>query len=159
MDEAIVKVDKAFRNRLFAIYAVCIVAIAGSIAFGLRPFNTYLDGLNFPQLMNATEAMIAAGLAMMLGPSLYLIVVGRRIIRAQKMPYPGQKVIHDTKIIFGSKAVLRGRLLMYLGILGIIVSLAGAGRSIYLVEKFRHFNPFEHLGKATRVVMNDMRDY
>jgi hypothetical protein len=155
VDEAIVKVDKAFRSRLFAIYAVCIVAIASSIVFGLRPFNAYLDGLNFPQLMNATEVMVAFGLAMMLGPSLYLIVVGKRIVRAQRMPYPSQKVIHDTKVILGSKAVLRGRLLLYLGILGIVVSLAGAGRSIYLVEKFRHFNPFEHLGKATRVVMNN----
>jgi hypothetical protein len=158
MDEAVVKVDKAFRNRLFAIYAVCIVAIASSIAFGLRPFKAYLDRLNFPQLMNATEAMVAGGLAIILGPSLYLIIVGRRIIGAQRMPYPGQKVIHDTKVISGRPAVLRGRLLLYLGILGILISFAGAGRSIYLVEKFRHFNPFEHLGKATRVVMNDMHN-
>jgi antibiotic biosynthesis monooxygenase (ABM) superfamily enzyme len=157
MEQEIIKTDKRYRATLFVWYAICLVALSVALALGLRPFKAYMDRLNFYQLMNASELVVVCLLLLFVGPGCYLIVVGRRIIASKRMPYLGQKVIHDTKLIEGKKAVLRGRLLMYLGIFGILLALAGVVRTHYLIEKFRHFNPFEHWNKSARIVGASVR--
>ncbi len=150
MADNIVKMDKKYRARLFAAYGIFLTVICLAVGFGLPRFRAYMDRLSFPALMNVSEITVMCALFVFVGPSLYLILTGRKIIRSERMPYPGQKVIHDTKVITGPKAVFRGRLLLYLGIFGICIVLAGAARSHYLIEKFRHFNPFENWKKMTR---------
>jgi hypothetical protein len=149
--QEIVKVDKQYRKKLFIAYILCIAAISLSLGLGLRPFINYLNHLYFAPLMNVSEACVMLILLCIIGPSCFLIYIGRRIIGSQRMPYPGQKVIHDTKVISGKKAVLRGRMLLYLGIAAIIISIAGAARSHYLFEKMRHFNPFAGMTKVAGV--------
>jgi hypothetical protein len=146
--QEIIKADKKYRNKLFLVYILCIAALGLGLWLGLRPFLKYLDHLNFAPLMNVSEACIMLFLLCIIGPSCFLIYVGRKIIFSRRMPYPGQKVIHDTKLLEGKKAVLRGRMLLYLGIAAIIISLAGAARSHYIFEKMRHFNPFAGMSKA-----------
>ncbi len=157
MELEVIKTDKQYRTRLFAAYAICIVVIFLAISLGVRPFRAYMDHLTFPALMNVSEIVIMCAMFVFVGPACYLIVIGRRIISSQRMPYPGQKVIHDTKVITGKRAVLRGRLLLFLGIFGICIALAGAARSHYLIEKFRHFNPFENWKKGSRIAWSDER--
>jgi hypothetical protein len=118
-----------------------------------------MDHLTFPALMNATEIVIMCAMFVFVGPACYLIVIGRRIIASQRMPYPGQKVIHDTRVITGKRAILRGRMLLFLGIFGIFIAFAGAARSHYLIEKFRHFNPFGDFKRGSRVVWLDQRPH
>jgi hypothetical protein len=146
--QEIIKVDKQYRKKLFIAYILCIVAISLGLGLGLRPFINYLDHLNYAPLMNVSEACVMLVLLCIIGPSCFLIYVGRRIIVSQRMPYPGQKVIHDTKLLEGKKAVLRGRMLLYLGIAAIVISLAGAARSHYIFEKMRHLNPFAEWNKT-----------
>jgi hypothetical protein len=146
--QEIIKADKKYRNKLFLVYILCITALGLGLWLGLRPFLHYLDHLNFSPLMNVSEACIMLFLLCIIGPSCFLIYVGRKIIISRRMPYPGQKVIHDTKLLEGKKAVLRGRMLLYLGIAAIVISLAGAARSHYIFEKMRHFNPFAGMSKA-----------
>ncbi len=157
MELDIIKANKQYRTRLFSAYAICIVVISLAVGLGLRPFRAYMDHLTFPALMNVSEIVIMCAMFAFVGPACYLVVIGRRIIASQRMPYPGQKVIHDTKVITGKRAVLRGRLLLFLGIFGICIAFAGAARSHYLIDKFRHFNPFENLKKGSRVVWSDQR--
>jgi hypothetical protein len=146
--QEIIKADKKYRNKLFLVYLLCIAALGLSLWLGLRPFLRYLDGLHYMPLMNLSEVCVMLFLLCIIGPSCFLIYVGRKIIFSRRMPYPGQKVIHDTKLLEGKKAVLRGRMLLYLGIAAIIISLAGAARSHYIFEKMRHFNPFAEWNKA-----------
>ncbi|HMD67882.1 MAG TPA: hypothetical protein VKF42_03320 [Chitinivibrionales bacterium] len=153
MEPEIVKTDKQFRTRLFTMYLVCLAAIGLAIGFGIRPYLSYMGRVHFQELMTASEISIICLLVPLIGPSIYLIVVGRRIIRSKRMPYPGQKVIHDTKVIDGSRAIRRGRTLLWLGIVCIFFVVIGVGRSVYLIEKFRHINPFKNWKPPTRVVM------
>ena len=149
--QEIVKVDRQYRKKLFIAYLLGIVTISLSFGLGLRPFINYLNHLYFAPLMNVSEACVMLILLCIIGPSCFLIYVGRRIIGSQRIPYPGQKVIHDTKVIMGKKAVLRGRMLLYLGVAAIIISMAGAARSHYIFEKMRHFNPFAEWRKTATV--------
>jgi hypothetical protein len=142
--QEIIKVDKQYRTRLFIAYILCIAAVSLCLGLGLRPFLNYLGRLHFAPLMNVSEACVMLFFFCMLAPACYLIYVGRRIIVSRRMPYPGQKVIHDTKVFVEKKAVLRGRMLFYLGLAAIIIAFAGAARSHVMFEKFRHFNPFEN---------------
>ncbi len=150
MAQEIVKTDKRFRNVLFASYIACLVFLSLTFALGLKPFLAWLNSLNFSRMMTVSEIAITCLLLLFVAPACYLIVVGRKIIAAKRMPYPGQKVIRDTVIIEGKKAVRRGRMLLYLGIFGILLFIAGAARSYYLIEKFRHFNPFQQWNKTAQ---------
>jgi hypothetical protein len=146
--QEIIKVDKQYRKKLFFAYILGIMIISFGLSLGLRPFINYPDHLYYAPLMNVSEACVMFVLLCIIGPSCFLIYVGRRIIVSQRMPYPGQKVIHDTKLLEGKKAVLRGRMLLYLGIAAIVISLAGAARSHYIFEKMRHLNPFAEWNKT-----------
>jgi hypothetical protein len=146
--QEIIKVDKQYRKKLFIAYLLGIVTLSLGFSLGMRPFINYLNHLYFAPLMNVSEACVMLILICIIGPSCFLIYVGRRIMVSQRMPYPGQKVIHDTKVITGKKAVLRGRMLLILGIAAITISIAGAARSHYIFEKMRHFNPFAEWSKT-----------
>jgi hypothetical protein len=147
VDQQIIKADKHYRTKLFTAYAIGLVAISAGIGFGVPSFLKYLDSLEIPAMLNVGEITIISLLTCFIGPSAYLIIVGNRIIRSRRIPYPGQKVIRDTKVIEGKKAVFRGRLLFFFGIAAIIFLAAGAARSHYFFEKFRHFNPFETINR------------
>lgn len=153
MEPEIVRTDKPYRQRLFTVYLVCLAALGLVLYFGLPPYFAYVNRVGFQDLMTASEITIICLLVPLVGPSIYLIVVGRRIIRSKRMPYPGQKVIHDTKVVDGSRAIRRGRTLLWLGIVCIFLVIAGVGRSVYLIETFRHFNPFKAWKAQSRVVM------
>jgi hypothetical protein len=143
MEQEIVKADKRYRTRLFSAYGICIVVLSLAIGFGLPPMLAFLRKCNFVTLMNVSEIGTIGFLIFFMGPACYLIYIGRKIILFKRVPYPGQKVIHDSKVITGKKAVLIGRILLTLGIGTICIVVAGAARSFYLFERFRHFNPFK----------------
>ncbi len=77
----------------------------------------FLDrpGLMFLALLALVTPMIAA--------SVYIFIQAGRIIHAQRMPYPGQKVIRDTVVISGEEAVKRGRGLQFLAVFMTLFSL------------------------------------
>ncbi|HUI92435.1 MAG TPA: hypothetical protein VLX68_09340 [Chitinivibrionales bacterium] len=151
MDEAvreIVKVDKQYRKKLFTAYLLGIAVISLTVGLGWGPLMHFMKTAYFAPLMNVSEALVMFVLFCVIGPSIFLIFIGRRIMTSRRMPYPGQKVIHDTVVITGKKAVMRGRMLFILGISAIIISIAGAARSHYIFEKMRHFNPIAEWNKS-----------
>jgi hypothetical protein len=142
MGHTILKADKQYRNRLFTAYLIGIAGLVICLFFGLPRYLVYLDKIKIMSMLNLAEISVMVFLACFIGPAWYLIVVGRKIMVSKRTPYPGQKVIHDTKIIEGEKAVTRGKILFILGIITIVMIIAGAARSHYFFEKFRNFNPF-----------------
>lgn len=143
MEREILKADKQYRTRLLTAYLVGIAVFSLCLCFGLPRYCAYLRTLKIPDMLDITEISTMIFFACFIGPACYLMVVGRRIIFSKRFPFPGQKVIRDTKIIEGKKAVRRGRMLFILGMLTIIILIAGAARSHYFFEKLRNFNPFQ----------------
>ena len=52
----------------------------------------------------------------LLGLAVYLWSLGARVVRVREFPPPGLRVIRDTAIVTGERAVFRGRLLKVLAI-------------------------------------------
>jgi hypothetical protein len=63
-------------------------------------------------------------LAPLLAFAAYLWSLGGRVVRAREFPPPGLRVIRDTSIITGERAVSRGRLLKILALGCCVVSVA-----------------------------------
>jgi hypothetical protein len=136
------RTDRRYRTRLFISYGAALLLLALFFRFGLPPFLAFLRGREIPAFLMITEICVMVFLLSFIVPALYLIYIGKKILHFGQVPYPGMKVIRDTKVIFGSKAVFRGKILIFLGILSIALAIAGSIASHYYFEKFRHFNPF-----------------
>ena len=61
-------------------------------------------------------ALAALLLAPLLAFAVYLWSLGGRVLRAQEFPPPGLRVLRDTAVITGARAVSRGRLLKVLAV-------------------------------------------
>jgi hypothetical protein len=150
MPEEIFKTDRSYRKKLFIAYGTAILVLALLIMFGLPPVLRYLRACGILKFLTITEIMALAFLLGFIGPAMFLVHTGRKILFYKQVPYPGQKVIHDTKVVFGRKAIFRGRLLVFLGIASIFIAITGSIITHYKFEKFRHFNPFH---SVTRVAL------
>jgi hypothetical protein len=142
MPQEIFKADRRFRKKLFTVYAACILILGLFVWLCLPLLIKYLNACAIPKFLNLMEICVLAFLLFFIGPALFLINTGRKILLYKQVPYPGMKVIRDTKILSGKKAIFRGRLLVILGIFSIIMAIIGSIGSHYYFEKFRHFNPF-----------------
>jgi len=142
MGPQILKADKQYRAGLFKVYLIGIAALSLALYFGLPRYLAYLDKLKIGSMLTLAEISIMVFLSCFIVPAGYLIKVGRKIIIAKRAPFPGQKVIRDTIILEGNKAVSRGKALFYLGIFTIIILIAGAARSHYFFDKLRSLGPF-----------------
>jgi hypothetical protein len=143
MPEVIFRTDRLYRKKLLTAYAAGILFCAGAAWLFLPPFLRYLRGCQIPEFLKLTEICALAFLLLFIGPALFLINTGRKILLHSQVPYPGMKVIRDTKVIVGNRAVARGRLLIALGIFSIFVAISGSIMTHYYFEKLRHFNPFK----------------
>jgi hypothetical protein len=143
MPEEMFLTDRRYRKRLFAAYATGLVLLAAVIWFGLPPFLRYLRACEVLKFLTITEMCAIGFLLSFMVPAFFLLMTGRKILIHKQAPYPGMKVIHDTKVIFGARAAFRGRLLIALGAVSILVAIAGAFVTHHYFEKFRHFNPFQ----------------
>jgi hypothetical protein len=141
MDD-IVTADKRYRTRLFVAYGAGLCTVALLLWLGLPRFVRHLNTLPVLAFINVAEICVVAFLLAFVVPAGFLIHTGRKVLHYKEMPYPGMRVIRDTKVVRGKKAMLRGRLLLILGIAAICIAVAGIVRSHYYFEKFRHFSPF-----------------
>jgi len=60
----------------------------------------------------------------MVGISIWVFREGSKMVRTQRIPYPGQKVIKDTPVIEGPEAVKRGRAIQFIAVAMGTISLA-----------------------------------
>jgi hypothetical protein len=58
-----------------------------------------------------------------IAPASYLILIGRKIKRFAQFPFPGMKVMRDTKVISGKQAIARGNMLIYFGFFACLISI------------------------------------
>ena len=122
--------DPAARKR--AVWFVLFVAVLGgalalALVFREAQINQWLNQ-NAEILIQQPGIIYSVLFIAMLpltGGAVYMYRLADRIIRSQRMPPPGQKVIKDTPVITGRKAVRQGRGLKFLstlmGLIGLLL--------------------------------------
>ena len=120
MEREIVTTDRKYRRNLFSAYLLAIGVIAAFWRWGIPMLIKYLQHLPNKERIEMYELIGHIFLLLFIPAAVYLIIIGRKVCRYQAMPYPGMRVIHDTAIVRGKRAVFRGRSLIVLGTVMIV---------------------------------------
>ena len=85
-----------------------------------------LEQVKEPQVLLRIIRIVIAFIFLSIVPfGLYMCRFGWRVIKHRQMPPPGMKVIVDTKVLESDKAVTRGRLIIAISLVLIVLSLYG----------------------------------
>ncbi len=133
----IVKADRKYRSSLFIVYGAVIIFGFIFIKF-IAPFIIAEVKHLAPQSsFIISEIVVVAFLLVFIAPAYYLISVGKKIKLHAEFPYPGMKVIRDTKVISGKKALLRAKMLIYFGCFACVLAIIS---SISVHRSFQKLN-------------------
>jgi len=128
-EKGIQKADKGYRNkylkRLFLYTGLGIVMILWAVPL-LGPF---LETLKPGQAIKTVVVVLIVMFLPLILMALYLMNLSRRILKSERFPPPGIKVIRDTVVLKGQHARSRGYLIM---ILSLILILLSTGFMIYM---------------------------
>jgi hypothetical protein len=122
----IIKGDKKYRNVLFGVY---IVLLGFGLFFFILIFPFLLTKFRHLELHASfiiAEIVIISFLLVFILPASYLISIGRKIKRYAQFPYPGMKVLRDTQVLSGPKALFRAKMLIYFGCFACLISMLSA---------------------------------
>jgi hypothetical protein len=140
LESDIVRVDKRYRRKLFSAYLVIIISATIFWNFVRPPLVLYVKNLPNKQRIETIETLEHIIMLLFIPAALYLVKVGRKVCRFQAFPYPGMRVIRDTVIIRGRKALFRGRSMIVLGVIMIVMVIASMMINHYLTLQFKN-NP------------------
>ncbi|MBZ5538526.1 MAG: hypothetical protein LAO31_21485 [Acidobacteriia bacterium] len=127
------KADPAVRRQVVLVLVIttCVEAL---LIVGLRLYHDPLrdwilsgPGTSAQRVKLVFLLLASAIISPLLALAVYLWSLGGRILRAREFPPPGVRVIRDTPVITGERAVFRGRLLQGLalscGIASVVLGL------------------------------------
>lgn len=139
MEQEIIHADKNYRRRLIRrtiiTYLLCFLIGSILILWGLRRTQEYLGKLDCKTAYLVIKVAIIFIFLSILPLAIYFLRFGQRIIESKQLPLPGAKVIRDTKVIRGERAMVRGRMVIVLSLLMICLSLIGAFYIPYKMDK------------------------
>jgi hypothetical protein len=130
MEKEIRYADLEYRHRALIKFTVLYVAAAvfGTvvIVWGRPWMQSYLDALEPRTALHLLSWSMSLVCLSFLPLCAFIYLQGRKIIVSECYPTPGARVIRDTEVIRGGRAVKRGRLLvkvaLFLGVLAILAA-------------------------------------
>src|SRR3990172_8417364 len=135
MSEEIVRADKSYRRKFFTWHAIFILFGAVVIVWGLPWLEEYLRQANPKTAAGILRGWFIFAFLSIIPIALYMLSLGRKVIKHERIPLPGAKVIIDTRPIVGKKAMVRGRGLVVVSLLLIALGLSGALFTPYMLNK------------------------
>src|SRR3990172_5881210 len=135
MSEEIVRADKSYRRKFFTWHAIFILFGAAVIAWGLPLLEEYLRHANPKIAAGILKGWFIFAFLSIIPIALYMLSLGRKVIKHERIPLPGAKVIIDTKPIVGQKARWRGRVLVGVSLLLVALGLSGALFTPFMLDK------------------------
>jgi hypothetical protein len=141
----IVKADKKFRFFLFVLYGTILVTGALFFKFLAPLIVCKFQGITSQTYYILGETVIIFFLLLFIVPAWWLISIGRKIKFYEQFPYPGMKVMRDTRVIEGKKAVFRGKMLVALGFLTCIVAVLSSIRVHLIFQNIAQSDLLSHL--------------
>jgi len=132
MPDRIILADKKYRKKIFIIYFISVALGAALIGWGLPWVKGHIQGLAPESALNNLIMLVRFMFLSIVPIGFYILSHGRKILIHKQFPPPGTKVIIDTRVIEGEKALIRGRLIIAIAGCLIAVCLIGG---LYLPHK------------------------
>jgi len=130
--ECVIKADKRARMLFILAWLACVCVGAALIRWVLPWGQGQLERTEPGDALHVIQLVIGFIFLSVIPFGVYLFRFGRRAVEHRQMPPPGTKVIMDTKVLEGDKAVRRGRLMMVMALLFAAMALVGG---LYLPYK------------------------
>ncbi len=132
-EKVVQKADKGYRNkylkRLILFTGLGIVMILWAVPL----LGSFLETLKPEQAIKTVVVVLFAMFVPLILMAFYMMNLSRRILKSERFPPPGIKVIRDTVVLEGQRARSRGYLIM---ILSLILILLSTGFMIYMPYLF-----------------------
>ncbi len=135
MSEEIVRADKSYRRKFFTWHAIFILFGAVVIVWGLPWLEEYLRQANPKTAAGILKGWFIFAFLSIIPIALYMLSLGRKVIKHERIPLPGAKVLIDTRPIVGKKATVRGRVLVGVSLLLVAFGLSGALTTPFILDK------------------------
>ena len=130
-----IKADKRIRTLIILAYIVAVLVMVVLLVWVLPLGSDNLEQVEPEVMLRIIQIVIAFVFLSIVPFGLYLCRFGWRVIKHEQMPPPGTKVIVDTRVLEGNKAVIRGKIIVAIFLILIIVGLYGGLYFPYKLEK------------------------
>lgn len=121
----VIKADKRIRLLVILAYIISVLILAVLVGW-ILPWSEGRLKQAEPAVMLRIIRIVIAFIFLSIVPfGLYMCRLGWRVIKHRQMPPPGTKVIVDTKVLEGDKAVTCGRLIIAISLVLIVLGLYG----------------------------------
>jgi len=121
MNEKIIPADRTYRRTVLIIYVVLVVIGVVLIGWVLPGSQDYLEGLEAQKALGLLKAALVVLFLSILPLAAYLFAVGRKMMKYERFPPPGMKVITDTKVVEGEKVKFQGQLVVVISLVLILL--------------------------------------
>jgi len=123
--ERMIKADKKIRMLVVLAYIVAVLVLAVLLRW-ILPWSEGRFEQAEPEVMLRIIRIVIAFIFLSIVPfGVYLCRFGWKVVKYGQIPPPGTKVIVDTKVLEGDKAVARGKLIIFISLLLIMLGLYG----------------------------------
>ncbi len=135
MNDRMIKADKKLRGLVIGIAAIGVLVALVLMQWVLPRGVRYLERQEPRTILRVLEAGTALIFLSVVPMALYLYCFGRRAVRYRQLPPPGTRVVVNTKVIEGDRAVTRGRIVMTLAVVLFVLGLGGGLYFPYRLEQ------------------------
>jgi hypothetical protein len=131
----LIKADKIACRLIVAAYIAGTVLVILLLMYILPRGRDQLEQTDPVILLRAIQIILGFIFLSIIPFGVYLFRLGTRAVKHRQMPPPGTRVIVDTKVLEGDKAVTRGRLIMIMALLLVAMGLIGGLYLPYKIKK------------------------
>ncbi len=117
---------------IFVVLVFIGVVIIGWVLPGAQD---YLEGLEAQRALGLIKVALVVLFLSIIPLAAYLFTVGRKMMKYERLPPPGMKVITDTKVVEGEKVKFQGQVVVALSLVLILLGLLGALYSSFLIDQ------------------------
>jgi len=130
MDEAqsqerIIKADRLVRTVIVVAWIICVIMGVVMVKWIVPWGQDRLEKAEPAEALRIIQVVVAFIFLSTLPFSACLYWLGRRAVVYRQMPPPGTRVIKNTRLLEGDDAVKRGRLIMGIAVVLLVVALVG----------------------------------
>lgn len=141
MNQRVIRADKAYRNKVLVLLVLLVSLGTLIIGWGLPWMQEDLRSRNPEEALQFMKVALVLLFLGILPMALTLLSFGRKIISTERFPPPGVRVIRDTELLEGERAKQRGRALVIVSVILVLVGLCGAFYVPHLLEKLSLRSP------------------